>query len=264
MGFPEVSNVKAPRGFRFPPWSLSSCLSLDGLKHPFQKEKKMRKISIFVTVMLFLMAGVVSFTAEVYGQSARKVLMVPREGYSADLDLMLKMEVGVMTILLKGAGFQVDVATTSGQSILGQTEKIEKVMRLSEIKLDDYVGIIMPCMAVGWYPGPPVGSEAIAIVKKAVSDGKPVAAGANASILLAEAGLLKEKKYAFFRDPLKTDANWNRTDLRYEGGIYSGDGVVQDGKIITSGVCPVLERGSGKQNGTVKLTQTFIAAIGPK
>jgi putative intracellular protease/amidase len=180
------------------------------------------------------------------------------------LDLMLKMEVGVMTILLKRAGSQVDIATPSGQSILGQTEKIEKVMRLSEIKPDDYVGIIMPCMAVGWYPGPPVSSEAMALVKKALTDGKPVAAGANASILLAEAGLLKGKKYAYFRDPLKTDENWKRTDPRYEGGIYSGDGVVQDGKIITSGVCPILERTGGKQNGTVKLTETFIAAIGPK
>jgi putative intracellular protease/amidase len=190
--------------------------------------------------------------------------MIIREGYSEDLDLMLKMEVGVMNLLLKGAGFQVDIASTSGQPIVGPTEKIEKVMRLSEIKLDDYVGIIMPCMAVGWYPGPPVSSQAIAIVKKALDDGKPVTAGANASILLAEAGLLKGKKYAYFRDPLKTDENWKRTHPRYEGGIYSSDGVVQDGKIITSGVCPVLERSSGKQNGTVKLTQTFIAAIGPK
>jgi putative intracellular protease/amidase len=224
----------------------------------------MRKISIFVALTVIFMAGIISFSSQAFGQSTRKVLMIPREGYSADLDLMLKMEVGVMTILLKGAGFQVDVATTSGQPIVGPTEKIEKVMRLSEIKLDDYVGIIMPCMAVGWYPGPPVSSETVAIVKKALNNGKPVAAGANASIILAEAGLLKGKKYAYFRDPLTTDENWKITDPRYQGGIYSGDGVVQDGKIITSGVCPALERFFGKQNVTVKLTQTFIAAIGPK
>ena len=130
----------------------------------------MRKISIFVALMVIFMAGVISFSSQAFGQSARKVLMIPREGYSADLDLMLKMDVGVMTLLLKGAGFQVDVATDSGQAILGQTEKIEKVMRLSEIKLDDYVGIIMPCMAVGWFPGPPVSSQAVAIVKKALAD----------------------------------------------------------------------------------------------
>ena len=70
----------------------------------------MRKISIFVTLMLFFMSGVISFTSQVYGQSARKVLMIPREGYSADLDLMIKMEVGVIPILLKRAGFEVDIA----------------------------------------------------------------------------------------------------------------------------------------------------------
>ena len=215
------------------------------------------------------MRGGILFSSQAFGQSARKVLMIPREGYPADLDLMLKMEVGVITTLLKRAGFQVDVATDSGQAILGQTEKIEKVMRLSEINLDDYVGVIMPCMAVGSFPGPPVSSETVAIVKKALNDGKPVAADGNSSIILAEAGLLKGKKYAYVRDPLKTDKesglyNWKRTDPRFKGGIYSGDGVVQDGKIITSGVCPSLERVFGKQGGTVPLTKAFIAAIGPK
>src|SRR4030042_491389 len=104
---------------------------------------------------------------------------------------MIKMEVGVMTVLLKNAGFEMDIATTSGQPILGPTQKIEKVLRLSEINLDNYVGVIMPCMAVGMFPGPPVSPQAVAVVKKALSDGKPVAAAANSSIILAEAGVLK-------------------------------------------------------------------------
>lgn len=162
----------------------------------------MRKISIFVALMVIFMAGVISFSSQAFGQSARKVLMIPREGYSMDLDLMLKMDVGVMTILLKKAGFQVDVGTDSGQDILGPTEKIEKVMRLSEIKLDDYVGIIMSCMAVGMYPGPPVSPQTVALVKRALAEGKPVAATANSSIILAEAGVLKGKRYAYITDPL--------------------------------------------------------------
>jgi putative intracellular protease/amidase len=180
---------------------------------------------------------------------------------------MIKMEVGVMTILLKRAGFEVDIATTSGQDILGPTQKIEKVARLSEINLDDYVGVIMPCMAVGMFPGPPVSHEAVAIVKKALSDGKPVAAAANSTIILAEAGVLKEKKFAFAVDPLNPPpipGGPRRTDPRFEGAIYSGPGVVQDGKIITSGACPTLERFVALQNGTVELTQKFIAAVGPK
>jgi putative intracellular protease/amidase len=224
----------------------------------------MRKISIFVALMVIFMAGVISFSSQAFGQSARKVLMIPREGYSTDLDLMIKMEVGVMSILLKGAGFEVDIATTSGQSILGPTQKIEKVLRLSEINLDNYAGVIMACMAVGMFPGPPVSPEAVAVVKKALADGKPVAAAANSSIILAEAGVLKGKKYTFLVDPLKTTETRKRTDPRFIDAIYSGPGVVQDGKIITSGVCPNLERVYAMQNGTVELTKKFIAAIGPK
>ena len=136
----------------------------------------MKKVGIIATLVLFFLAGVISFTPQVYCQSAKKVLMVPREGYSQDLDLMLKMEVGVMTLLLMNAGFEVDIATTSGYPIIGPTQKIEKLQRLSEINLDNYVGIIMPCMAVGLYPGPPVAPDAVAAVKKALADGKPVAA----------------------------------------------------------------------------------------
>ena len=224
----------------------------------------MRRIGIIVIVGLLFVTGVFSFTSQVYGQGAKKVLMIPREGFSTDLDLMIKMEVGVMTILLKRAGFEWDIATTSGQPILGPTQKIEKVARLSEIKLDNYVGVIMPCMAVGMFPGPPVSPETVAIVKKSLSDGKPVAAAANASIILAEAGLLKGKKYTFATDPLKPTGQWTRTDLRFEGAIYSGPGVIQDGKIITSGICPNLERVLAMPNGTIELTHKFIALLGPK
>ncbi len=229
----------------------------------------MKKVIIFGTIMLIM--GVISFSshpimgpAEAFGQSGRKVLMITREGYSTDLDLMIKMEVGVMNILLKRAGFEVDIASTSGQPILGPTQKIEKVMRLSEINLDNYVGVIMPCMAVGMFPGPPVSPQTVALVKKALAEGKPVAAAANSSIILAEAGVLKGKRYAYITDPLKTTETWKRTDPRFVDAIYSGPGVVQDGKIITSGVCPTLERIFAMQNGTIELTQKFIAAIGPK
>jgi putative intracellular protease/amidase len=230
---------------------------------------KMKKIIIFGIVILVM--GIISFSShpvigptEAFGQSPRKVLMIPREGYSVDLDLMIKMEVGVMTWHLKRAGFEVDIATTSGFPIVGPTQKIGKVMRLADINLDNYAGIIMPCMAVGAFPGPPVSQEAIVLVKKALADGKPVAAPFGSVIILAEAGVLKGKKYAFFRDPLKTDKDWKLTDLRFVDAIYSGTGVVQEGKIITSGACPTIEMAWGGENKTVELTKTFIAAIGPK
>jgi putative intracellular protease/amidase len=217
----------------------------------------MKKIVVFLTVMIFVVTGVISIESQVYGQSAKKVLMFLREGEFGDLDLMVKMEVGTMTMLLKKAGFQVDVASSSGQPLTGPHEKIEKVTRLSEIKLNDYLGIIIPCLNIRKGA---VASEAVTVVKNAVADGKPVAAPMTSVTVLAEAGLLKGKKYAFIGDPLKAKS----PDLRFAEAIYSGQGVVQDGNIITSGGCPATERYLGVQNRTFELTQTFIAAIGHK
>jgi putative intracellular protease/amidase len=206
--------------------------------------------------VIIVVTGVISLESQVYGQSIKKVLMFLRDGESYDLDLMLKMEVGTMTMLLKKAGFQVDVASSSGQPLAGPHEKIEKVMRLSEIKLDDYMGIIIPCLNIRKGTVTP---EAVVVIKKALADGKPVAASMSAVTILAGADLLKGKKYAFFDDPLKRQS----PDLRFADAIYSGRAPVQDGKIITSGGCPASELYLGVQNRTLELTQTFIAAIGP-
>jgi putative intracellular protease/amidase len=215
----------------------------------------MRKISILLVMVI--LAGVISFSSQAFGQGGSKVLMFLRDGESYDLDLMLKMEVGTMTMLLKKAGFQVDVASSSGQPLAGPHEKIEKVMRLSEMKLDDYMGIIIPCLNIRKGTVTP---EAVEVVKKALADGKPVAAAMSAITILAGADLLKGKKYAFIDDPLKRQS----PDLRFADAIYSGRAPVQDGKIITSGGCPASERYLGVQNRTLELTQMFIAAIKSK
>jgi hypothetical protein len=75
---------------------------------------------------------------------------------------------------------------------------------------------------------------------------------------------LKGRKYAFYEGPAGSEFSkyFATTDLG--GAIYSGQGVVQDGKIITGGGCPSSESNRGIQNRTFELTQTFIAAIGPK
>jgi putative intracellular protease/amidase len=226
----------------------------------------MKRFKIIVILMLFFVAGAISLTSDVYGQSARKVLMMPREGYSQDLDLMIKMEIGVMRVLLKNANFDVDIATTTGMAIVGQTEKVSGIKQLRTINIDNYAGVIIPCMAVGGggQPPPGVSQEVIAIVKKALSDGKPVAANGNAPTTLAEAGVLKGKKYSFMRDPLKPTEIAPFVIPGFEGGIYSGSELVQDGLIITSGICANIEKGSGRENGTVKLTNAFIAAVAKK
>ena len=91
-----------------------------------------------------------------------------------------------------------------------------------------------------------------------------MAANSNSGIVLAEAGVLRGKKYAYPRDPLKTTEVFKTKDARFAEVIYSGPDAVQDGKTITSGVCPFLERAFGMENVTVKLTRTFISELGSK
>jgi putative intracellular protease/amidase len=155
------------------------------------------------------------------------------------------------------------VANVSGQPLEGIMKKLKPDLKLSEVKVDDYAGFILPCMAVGQFPGPPVSHVAVSIVKQAVAKGKPVAAANGSVIILAEAGALKGRRYAYVDDPLNQIPP-NTKDSRFEGAIYSGPGVVQDGNIITSGVCPIAEAFTGMHDCTPELTQAFIAQLARK
>ena len=87
----------------------------------------------------------------------------------------------------------------------------------------------------------------------------------NAVSVLAQAGVLNGKKYSYMRDPLIPAGTVKFTIPEFKDAIYSGTGLVQDGLIITSGVCANIEKGgSGLENGTVKLTKAFIAALTKK
>jgi putative intracellular protease/amidase len=255
----------------------------------------MKKLVLFVVIgaSMYMTASLLPYHSfmltETSAQSALKVLLIPREGYSGDTELMLTKEVGVMTSMLKDAGYEIVVANTSGATIRAPSMTLKPDLILAEVKVDDYVGIIMACMGVGMYPGPPVSPEAVTIVKQAIVDGKPVAAQAGSVIILAEAEVLKGKqvrtfsrtaiypniilagsrgfngkRYGYAGNPLKTSSNRKRTDFRFTGGQYSGLGVVQDGNIITSGVCPLTAKTFKREDGTTELTQTFIATLAGK
>jgi putative intracellular protease/amidase len=136
-------------------------------------------------------------------------------------------------------------------------------LKLAEVTIDDYAGVILPCMAVGQFPGPPISPAIVSIVKKAVAKGKPVAAPFGSVYILAEAGALKGKRYAHL-DDLFNPLPPNQKDPRFEGAIYSGSGLVQDGNIITSGRCPNIESRIGVPDNTPELTGAFIAKLGRK
>jgi len=121
------------------------------------------------------------------------------------------------------------------------------------VKVVDYAGFILPCMAAGnFYENSQISAESVALVKKAISAGKPVAAQTGSVGVLAEAGVLKGKKYAEAIEP-KIPA--------FAGAVYSGTGVVRDGLVLTSGICPYMARQLKTSDGTEQLTLALIEAI---
>jgi tetratricopeptide (TPR) repeat protein/putative intracellular protease/amidase len=185
-----------------------------------------------------------------FDKSAPKVLLFIKEG-SSQLEYMLTNEVGKMTEILKQSGFEVTIATVSGKVLSVGSVTVKPDLKLSEVNIDNYAGFIFPCMVLDL-----ASPEMITLVRTAAAKGKPIAAQAGSVTLLAKAGILNGKKYATNIDT----STWPD----FKNSIYSGRGVVQDGNIITSGVCPWIAKDTGYQDGTAKLTQTLIDAINGK
>lgn len=220
----------------------------------------MKKALAAVAVSLLLMACTVE-------PRRGKVLMILDEP-SLDPGLALDREVGVMRALLGRAGFEIVTAAASkGQRGHG-SERLGAEVALGEVIVSDYRAIIIPSMDGGDDQFP---SEACAIVRRAVGEGRPVAAQNSAVLLLARAGVLNGKRYAFPGDLLMVF----RQIVPLDQAIYSGEGVVQDGNIITSGIsplyaketCGLVSRGLDAigvpvlSDGTMELTHRLIAEL---
>lgn len=190
-------------------------------------------------------------------QENRKVLLLARE-QSRNVELMeieLTLEVNVMIDLLKAAGFQVMVASLTGTPIVAESVTLTPHYKYSDVNVQDYIGLIIPCMAhpFGWGEDPE-NKAATEIVRQAVALGKPVAAQTTGVVILADAGALDGKPFAMRDD---------KVVYVKSKGFHKGHGVIRDGNIITSGVCPGTVGGFGtsgryKSDGTKELTQQFI------
>lgn len=209
------------------------------------------KRSMFLAAAAFIILSMFGPNA-----TAEQVLMIVKQN-SPDLELMLTKEVGVMKEMLERAGFDVVVATASGRTIAAGTATLESDLKLADVKPADYAGVIIPCMASGASEPAPEAPGAAAIVKEAVAAGKPVAAQLASVLILAEAGVMSGKKFASGEDAVKDQPV-------LADAVFSGTGVIQDGKIITSGICPYMEKNLGLKDGTPELTQALIAELSGK
>ena len=191
-------------------------------------------------------------SATAYAADAPKVFMFVREG-SRDLDLMLAEEINVMRNLLEDAGYVVDIATPADEPMVAQTITLVPTIKLADVDVVNYAGVILPCMAPA--RGSPIPARIDEIAAQAVALGLPFAASRGSVATLAMAGGIENRKYAFAAavDPAKRP--------EFDGGTFLGTGVVRDGKISTSGICPLAARASGQPDGTVGLTQSFIQSL---
>lgn len=204
---------------------------------------------VFLTV--FLISMLVSCK-----ESIPKVLLFIEDN-STDLGYMLTHEVGKMSELLKQSGFEVTIATISGEVLKTDSITVTPNIKLSEVNTNEYSGFIMPCMAT---QDTIVTSGEINFVKKVINEGKPIAAQTGGVLILAKAGVLNGKKFAY----PKNDYDSPDMFTEFKSGIYSGSGVVQDGNIITSGICPMTAKVTGAHDGTAELTQKLIQEIKTK
>ena len=201
---------------------------------------------------LLMLSLLVVVFASCVERTPKVLLYVRGDGLNTpDLDYMLRKEASVMKETLEQSGFDVVVATVSGVQISSDSTKIVPELKLSDVIVTEYAGFIIPCMADSGEVAP----ESANLVQEFVKTGKPVAAQFGGVHILAEAGVLVGKKYAFYMEP----------DLsrfpEFENAVYNGQGVIQDGNIITSGICPFMARAEELEDGTPKLTQVFFEAM---
>jgi putative intracellular protease/amidase len=211
-----------------------------------REEPKLKRASIilFLAVSLVLSIGV-SQKSESAGSSNR-VLLIAREWLgSAKKQYMNTTEAFVMKSMLEEAGFKVVIASASGRTFLRGDKILESDLKLAEVKIPDYVGFIIPCMAIYTWDVKP---EEVAIAKQIVAAGKPVAAQRKGVYILAQAGVLAGKRHSY---------DIKAHDTRFDAAIYSGEGIVQDGNIITSTYCSYFS----SQDQTVELTKALIVEL---
>ena len=210
----------------------------------------MKQLLIAITISTFILSSA-------YAQNTPKVLLFMRNAQkSGDLEYMLKKEVGVMKNALEKSGYKVIVATLDGSSFTAGSTTVRADIKLADAKVAEYAGFILPCLAVPSYPAPPeVSPDAIALVKNAVSAGKPVAAQTGSLWTLAEAGLLKGKKYAYAME---------EKSPYFTGATFAGTGVVSDGLILTSGYCPYMALKMNTKDGTEQLARALVEVMKEK
>lgn len=155
--------------------------------------------------------------------SSKKILIVATDGFE-------QSELEKPLAALRGAGATVDVASLKPGDIKGWEKgdwgRAVPVDRLvSEVRVEDYDGVVLP----GGVMNPDklrVEPAVVDLIRQFWRRGKVVAAVCHAPWLLAEAGLLKDRRVTSYKSI--------RTDIINAGGLWEDSPVVTDQGLVTS------------------------------
>jgi hypothetical protein len=192
------------------------------------------KTSFRKSLVLLAAIALVCCAIPVHAEGPSRVLLIAREK-SEDMEFWLTREVAVFIKLLNEAGYEVLVADQSGDPIIAGKSRLHVDLRLADAQIDDFAGIIVPCIGAGYMPGnaPEAG---VSLLIRADAAGKPIAAQ-HSDEMLRPAGLYMKRKVAV------------------------GPGAVRDGNLITSYNCPYNANANGKPEDAPMLIARFVEAL---
>jgi protease I len=153
----------------------------------------------------------------------KKVVIVRAPQYCCDEELFR------IRAVLKENNIGIVIASTTLAEAVGERLgiKIKPDMTMHEVEINKFDGIVIGsgrgCKEILWK-----NENLKEMVKLAYAQNKLVAAGCNAPVVLARAGVLKGRRATVFPNPE------NITELEYAGAIYTNEPVVVDRNIITS------------------------------
>ena len=206
----------------------------------------MKKYVAVLISLIGLLLGSTAFTDQ------NSVLMYVRDD-SRDFPLMLEDEVLVMKNMLEAGGYNVVLVTTNGEDIEAGGFSIKVNYKLADVSMDNYGAIALPCMA------PPIGApleaKVVGLIKEAAASNKPIAASRGSVAFVAEAGVLKDKRYA-----LASKARLPALPM-FEDGTFVGTGTQRDDLLSTNGICPLPAKLLELPDGTADLTRSFIQSL---
>ena len=179
----------------------------------------MRPVLGLIITLIIIISGCISQGGENLKLEGKKILMIIASENFRDEEYFHTKEV------LEGYGAQIVTASSRAGEIkgmLGGSAIAEKT--LDDVNVSDFDAVVFVggTGAAEYFNN----EKALSIARDAYNSGKVVGAICIAPSILANAGILENKNVTSF--PSEKD------NIQSKGGIYTGDQVSRDGRIITA------------------------------